>query len=92
MLSNKFKNLIFMKKSTLLLGAFLFLAVPSFAQEQTEERKKETLQTEKQQATTVQSVEIKELKKAEIIKIKEAQPIQREEKIKEVELEKSTKE
>lgn len=92
MLSNKFKNLIFMKKSTLLLGAFLFLATFSFAQEQTEERTKETLQTEKQQATTVQSVEIKELKKAERIKIKEAQPIQREEKIKEVELEKSTKE
>lgn len=81
-----------MKKSTLLLGAFLFLATFSFAQEQTEERTKETLQTEKQQATTVQSVEIKELKKAEIIKIKEAQPIQREEKMKEVELEKSTKE
>lgn len=81
-----------MKTTTLLSTFFLFLAVPSFAQERTEERTKETLQTEKQQATTVQSVEIKELKKAEIIKIKEAQPIQREEKIKEVELEKSTKE
>jgi len=80
-------------KTTTLLGAFfLFLAVPSFAQEQKEERTKETLQIEKQQATAVQSVEVKELKKAERIKIKEAQPIQREEKMKEVELEKSTKE
>lgn len=77
-----------MKKSTLLLGAFLFLAVPSFAQEQS----KETPKLKKQNVTATKKVKATEIKKTETKEIKNLQPLQREEQTKEVQEEKPTKE
>jgi len=80
-----------MKKPIILLWVgFLssFICAPNFAQEQTQI--KENSELEQQEIQVVQKkVELKEIRKIDMEKFKEAQPIQREEKMK---LEQSTKE